>query len=518
MRRPTALAAVLLLVSLACTAQPVAAPAPAHETTLVLIHFADYHSHAIPFYSEGKPAQGGLARTIDYLKKQRSANPNTIVLNGGDTMNAGTPAWSDKFQCAEWPMFNGIVDALAVGNHEFDYGYDAFTKCVGTVKYPVLSANLVSASDQKPVLAPEGKPYVVKSVGGVKVGIFSVAGPDFPRLVNKNNLTPAVTFADQIPVAQRTVAALRNDEHVDVVVFFGHEDRDADIAMAKQVGGIDLILGSHSHLKADLQKIEGTQTYFISPFQYLTYLSRVELTVAGNMVTAATGKLVKMDESAPEDPETKATIERMQKDLKADPKYAAKFQTIGTAGVELSVDNVDKGESVLGNWVMDSLRTRVKAQAAFSTASSFRATIPPGPIRREDYLTALPYKNIVLVNDLTGAQVQQLLELSATKLGTDNFSATSGLRYKISGGKVSDVQILSDGANEASGFAPLDPSKTYQVATTDFQAKIAAGYKDIFGKAAKTNDTGLVVNDLLIDLITRISPIGAKLDGRVVVQ
>jgi 5'-nucleotidase len=301
-------------------------------------------------------------------------------------------------------------------------------------------------------------------------------------------------------------------------VFFGHEDRDADIAMAKQVGGIDVIFGSHSHLKADLQKIEGTQTYFISPFQYLTYLSQVEVTLAGNKITAVTGKLVKMDESVPEDPETKVTADRMQKELESDPKYAAKFQKIGEAAVEISVDNVDKGESVLGNWVMDSLRRQVKAHAAFSTASSFRATIPPGPIRLEDYLTALPYKNVVLVHDLTGAQVQQLLEYSASKLGSDNFSVTSGLRYKISAGKISEVQILTDAANDATGFAALDPTKTYQVATTDFQAKIAAGYKDIFGKAAKVTDTGIVVNDFLIELIKRTSPISAKLDGRVALQ
>jgi 5'-nucleotidase len=208
----------------------------------------------------------------------------------------------------------------------------------------------------------------------------------------------------------------------------------------------------------------------------------------------------------------------MQKDLEADPNYAAKFQTIGRAAVEISVDNVDKGESVLGDWVMDSLRRQVKAHAAFSTASSFRATIPPGPIRLEDFLTALPYKNVVLVHDLTGAQVQQLLQLSASKLGSDNFSATSGLRYKIVSKKLSDVQILKDPANEAAGFAALDPAKTYQVATTDFQAKIASDYKDIFGKAAKVTDTGLVVNAVLIDLITRTSPIAARLDGRVVVQ
>ncbi|OLC55155.1 MAG: hypothetical protein AUH85_09940 [Chloroflexi bacterium 13_1_40CM_4_68_4] len=513
MKRLLAIGLAILLAAAACAQQAV--PPTAQETKLTFIHFADYHSHAIPFYSEGKQNQGGLARTIAYLKKARASNPNTIVLNGGDTMNSVTPAWSDKYQCAEWPMFSGLIDALAVGNHEFDYGYESFQKCRSSVQYPVLAANLVFAADQKPVLTVTGKPYLVKTVGGVKVGMFALGGPDFPRLINKNNLTETVTFADPLKTAQQVVAALRNEEKVDVVVSFGHEEKDADFAMAKQVGGIDLILGSHSHLKADLQKIEGTSTWFISPFQYLTYLSQVDLTVTNGKVTAATGKLVKMDEGQAEDQDTKATVERMEKDLEADPKYAAKFQRIGEAAVELSVDNIDKGESVLGDFVMDSLRRLVKVHAAFSTASSFRATIPPGPIRLEDYLTALPYKNVVIVHDLSGAQVQQLLEYSVSKLGSDNFSATSGLRYKISGGKPSEVQILKDALNESAGYAPLDVTKTYRIATTDFQAKIAAGYKDIFGKATKVNDTGIIVNDAMIDLIKTSSPVSAKLDGRV---
>jgi 5'-nucleotidase len=208
----------------------------------------------------------------------------------------------------------------------------------------------------------------------------------------------------------------------------------------------------------------------------------------------------------------------MQKDLQADPKYAPKFVQIGSAAVELSVDGIDRSESVLGNYVMDSLRRLAKADAAFSTASSFRATIPPGPIRLEDYLTALPYKNVVLVHDLTGAQLQTVLEYSVSKVGSDNFSATSGLRYKISGGKPTDVQVLKDAANESAGFEPLNPAKTYHVATTDFQARIAAGYKDVFAKATSVRDTGLVVNDAMIDLIKRTSPVSAKVDGRVTSQ
>ena len=104
---------------------------------------------------------------------------------------------------------------------------------------------------------------------------------------------------------------------------------------------------------------------------------------------------------------------------------------------------------------------------AVSTASSFRAAIPPGDVTVEDYLTAVPYKNVVLVHEMTGAQVQQLLDMSAGRKGTDGFSQESGARFTIQNGKAVDVQILADpsaSATDSSAFQPLDPAATYLVA------------------------------------------------------
>src|SRR5436853_5955878 len=93
----------------------------APTTTITLIGFSDYHSHAVPFYSEGQQNQAGIARTIAYLKSQKQSVQNLMILSGGDTMNLGSPTWSDEYKCIEWPWFNGLIDVMALGNHEFDY-------------------------------------------------------------------------------------------------------------------------------------------------------------------------------------------------------------------------------------------------------------------------------------------------------------------------------------------------------------------------------------------------------------
>jgi 5'-nucleotidase / UDP-sugar diphosphatase len=504
---------ILLAFLLTCMLVPGASAVT--ETEVTVIHFSDYHSHALPFYSEGNQNQAGLARAIGYLKQAKATQPNPILVSGGDMMNLGTPAFSDKWGCAEWPLFNGLLDGMAVGNHELDYGWDAFLGCKAAVSYPVISANLMGP-DEQPVLLANGAPYIVKQVGDLKIGLFAVAGPDYPRLVNAKNLGAGVHFGNPVETAQKMVTALRDDEQVNAVILIGHQETDADIALAKQVPGIDLILGTHSHFKSELIKIDGTDTYFISPYQYLTYISQVKLSFADGKLAAVSGRLVKMDETIQPDPATQAQVNSWQAELEADPKYAPRFVKIGTAGVELSDRGVNRSESVLGNFVMDTLRGKAGAHAGFSTASSFRASIPPGDIRMEDYLTALPYRNLVMVYDLPGSEVQALLDYSVSKVGTDNFSATSGLRYAIQGGKATGVQILNDPANPSAGYAPLDPAKTYQIMTTDYQGKIAAGYKDIFARAGATTDTGLVINDTIIDVIKTNSPVSAALDGRVV--
>jgi 5'-nucleotidase/UDP-sugar diphosphatase len=483
------------------------------STTIVLLHTSDYHSHARPHYADGEYGVGGLARVIQYLRDEKAANPNTVILGGGDTMNLGTPAWSDKYQCAEWPLFNGLQDAMALGNHELDYGWVRFEECRASASYPILSAGFVSETNE-PIL----QPWMVVERGGVRLGIFALVGSDFEKLIKPTDRPEGSRFVDAERVALAIILHLRQVEKVDAVVEIGHRFYEDDVRLAQNVPGIDVILGTHSHRKEDLKQIPGTSTWIISPFQYLEYVSRVELTFEGGHLASVGGGLVRMGPDRPEAPDIAAQVAAMQRDLEADPEYAARFERLGRAAVELSDANISSGESVLGNWVLDTVRAAAGAQVAMSTASSFRAAIPPGEVTVEDYLTAVPYENQVLVHELTGAQLQQLLDLSASKRGTDSFSQASGVRYAIQDGKAADVQVLASPTgtpDNPSAFVSLDPAATYLVATTDYQARISPGYSDLFKQAASVTDTGIIVNDLMMQTLRAADSVGATLDGRV---
>jgi 5'-nucleotidase len=423
------------------------APIARADTTVTLLQFADYHSHAIPFYSEGRPDQGGLARAIRYLRQQK--RHGALVFSGGDMINSGSPSWSDKYRCTEWPWLDGIVDAMAFGNHDSDYGAEVFAQCRKSVSWPILSANTSGF-----------RPYVVLSVRKMRIGVFAVAGPDFPALVK----TPGLTFSSSVDAARGVVRKLRDVEHVDAVVLIGHEHLADDFALARAVPGIDLIFGSHSHLERDLQKIDGTSTWYISPFQYLTYISRVELTFHNHELRAIRGGLVRVDSAMPADPPLQRKIDTMERELERDPAYAPLFNPIAVVPRLIPVAQV-------ATMTVEVMRDVANADVALSTASSFRQDIAPGPLTLESLRAALPYDNEIVVDSMSGVELQKLLAFGASLAGSDSLAV-------VAGGET------------------IDPAKTYRVATTDFLAHVAGGYRDFF-RGRSEEKSGLRVREEL---------------------
>jgi len=484
---------MLPLTTLALAAVLAAPPGASRETVVTLVALSDYHSHALPFRSEGRPGQGGIARAVAYIKKMRAAGP-TLVLSGGDMLNEGVPAWSDEYRCVEWPWLSGLVDAMALGNHDLDYGAAIFEGCRRSASYPILASNLVS-EDGTPFLQVRERPYVVAEAAGLRIGVFAVAGDDFARLVAKDHLPLGTRFVPALPAARKAVRDLRELEKVDAVVFIGHQLREDDEAMARAVPGIDLVLGTHSHHKSELVTIAGTRTRYIAPYQYLAYLSEVRLVFEGRALKRIEGGLARMDESRPEDPKLAAKVRELQRTLMA--TRPERFEVVGELPAELSDAEVATAPSPIGTWAAEACRRAAGVHVFFSTASSFRAGLPPGPVTLEDFYAAFPYKNKVATAEMTGRQLQEWLELSLLRRGSDGFSQASGVRYTAEDGRATAVEVLRDPARPEAGYAPLDPDASYTVGTTDFQAYVAAGYKELFAAARAPTKTDLDVHAIL---------------------
>jgi 5'-nucleotidase/UDP-sugar diphosphatase len=487
-----------------------AIPALAKDpVTITLLHFSDYHSHAMPFWNDHEPGQGGLARAIRYLETEKRRG--ALVLSGGDMMNHGSPAWSDKYECTEWAWLNGIVDAMAFGNHDADYGTAKFQRCRDLVRFPVLSANTVDPSG-KPLLPS----YVILRAKGMRIGVFAVAGNDFTTLVKpENRPAPGAVFGDPVAAAREAVRELRSSQ-VDAVVMIGHEQLDDDLALAKAVPGIDVIFGTHSHLRRDFMKIAGTQTYFLSPFQYLTLVSRVELTFRDHTLTKVNGELVRIappksahDGSACAtcanvDEEIAAKVAEMQAALERDPEFAPLFRPLGRAAEEIGNGGQLEHDAPLGNLVTDVMRSVARADVAMVTSSSFRQSLPPGELLVESLRAAMPYENDILVYPMTGEQLAKLIGYSTGHHGTDAFLQLSGARLR---GSFAAPTIELGGA-------PLDPARTYRVAVTNFQALVAPGYREMFAPLSR-EDTRLKLRESFQTWIAREGTIHPLDDRRI---
>jgi 5'-nucleotidase / UDP-sugar diphosphatase len=348
------------------------------QTTVTLFHFSDYHSHALPFYTE-EGERGGVARAIGFLKQEKGRG--ALVFSGGDSMNKGAPAWSDEYQCAEWEWWNGVLDAMAFGNHDADYGFEALESCRGTTRYPILSANTSGF-----------RPYRVFVCDGIRIGVFAVAGRDFPSLVK----VPELQFSDPVEAARKAVAELR--EHADVIVMIGHQHAEDDYALARNVPGIDLIFGSHSHLKRELTRIPGTDTMFISPGQYLTYISWVEMYFAEGKLGAIDGALLPVDSRMRPDRAVAARVAMMQQQLER--RHPELFASIGTLDAPLSVE-------ALARRALQVMRDAAKTNVALSTTSSFRRPLAAGTLTMEALRAAMPYDNEIVVCTMTPEQLQR---------------------------------------------------------------------------------------------------------------
>eukprot|EP01026_Neomeris_dumetosa_P064789 TRINITY_DN61927_c0_g1_i3.p1 TRINITY_DN61927_c0_g1~~TRINITY_DN61927_c0_g1_i3.p1 ORF type:complete len:293 (-),score=39.22 TRINITY_DN61927_c0_g1_i3:820-1698(-) len=172
-----------------------------------------------------------------------SSAPNLLILNGGDDFVGTDWDFHDPTNKATTHFLNIIgVDAMAIGNHEFDHGPDTLATFARNANYPLLSCNM-DASNQ-PNLQSSTQKYTIKYVQGQKIGIFGLT-TTFTNTA-KHADTGGVWFSDPNSSARQCVQELRN-QGVNIIIALSHLGYSADRFLAKQVDGIDLVVGSHSH-------------------------------------------------------------------------------------------------------------------------------------------------------------------------------------------------------------------------------------------------------------------------------
>jgi 5'-nucleotidase len=271
------------------------------ETLITILHTNDTHSQIDPLPENDRfyAGKGGVARRATLVKRIRQENPNTLLIDAGDQFQ-GTPYFNFYRGEVEYKAMSMIgYDVVTLGNHEFDNGVDALAAAMKFANFDFVSANYDVRGTP---LEGRVKPYVVRVVGGVRVGLFGL-GVSPQNLITPDNFK-GVQYGDPIMAAELMVRTLRLQERCTLVIGMSHlgyypEDRAGGIGdsqVAAKVDGIDFIAGGHTHTfmkkPVAVKTPSGKSTILFQVGRSGIYVGRVDLKLRNGKVTAFAGRLV----------------------------------------------------------------------------------------------------------------------------------------------------------------------------------------------------------------------------------
>lgn len=247
------------------------------KVEIALLHTSDVHSRLEPIDSKDDINfnKGGFVRRAAFVKKLRECGTNVLLLDCGD-ISQGTPYYNLFKGEAEVKMMNEMgYDALAIGNHEFDFGLENMARLFKMAKFPVVCANYdVSRTILKKIV----KPYVILERFDIKIGIFGL-GIKLEGLVQKKNCK-GIIYKDPVLVANK-VAALLKDKGCDVVICLSHLGVESDRKLLAETRNMDVILGGHSHTFMEKPKtylnIDGKGVILMHSGSRGTSIGRIDL-------------------------------------------------------------------------------------------------------------------------------------------------------------------------------------------------------------------------------------------------
>ncbi|MGL4799384.1 MAG: 5'-nucleotidase C-terminal domain-containing protein [Cellulosilyticaceae bacterium] len=477
---------------------------PAYTDYMAILHTNDSHTKL----EESKNDGMGFAKVANYVKDMRKSygKDKVLLLDAGDTLH-GIPLVTTTRGEAMTKVMNLIgYDAMAAGNHDFNYGYKRLLELKEMLNFEVLGANVVDNTGES-ILTP----YIIKEVAGKKVAIFGLSTPDTTTKTHPKNVE-GLTFKDPIVVAQTMVKELEGK--ADIIIALAHLGFEDDSSVSSQevaeaVKGIDLIVDGHSHTSLPQGKVVN-DTLIVQSGDYTKNIGQVNIyfkadgtfEFVAEHVTKADGASLVADKE----------VVDLIKVLKEEFEVIA-GEVVGTTPVLLegTREVVRAGESNLGNLITNALLYATGADVALTNGGGIRASIDVGDITKKEVITVLPFGNTGTMIEVTGQEIKEALEVGVAKYPVANgaFSHVAGMTYSFDpaqpeGSKI--VEILINGK-------PIDMAKTYKLATNDFIAAGGDGYAMFKGNKVIGEYSAL--DELVIQYLEDKGVEGIEVSGRI---
>lgn len=487
----------------------------AHEFTLLYTN--DFHSAFGPipaYWRTGSQLLGGAAHLATLIERERAAAGTAFLLDSGD-MFTGTMSFLTQGEALMEMMTVMRYDALGVGNHEFDYGWQSFDRAMTRVPFPVLCCNIVHRGSGVRFT----RPYTILERGGVRLGVIGVMGLRAARNTIMPSKVAELEFTDPVASAAACVRELRGT--VDTIVVLGHQGLpgpmqtdaenepsiqrplDEDLAFCAAVPGVDVYVAAHSHhgLEVPLRHPD-TGTLLVQTYGYGTRLGRIRLKVKDRRVVAHDGELLEVRSDAL--PPHAGVADRIAHYRRA---VADKIGPVLGRAARRIVRKY-KAESPLGSFIADVIRARMKTDVALTNAGGLRADLPAGDLDRSHLVDAFPFTDNAVTVDLTGRDLKAVLEhglsLQAGMIQVAGLRATYDLA-RPTGERLISLRI---------GAQPVTDDRVYRVGTINFLAEGGDGYAAF--KRGRVIATDAPMSDLLVEHVRAAGTIDVPTAGRIV--
>jgi 2',3'-cyclic-nucleotide 2'-phosphodiesterase / 3'-nucleotidase len=522
------LAALVLLLPLAGKAAGPQSPA---RVQLTILATTDLHGNVLPVdYYTNQPDQRGLAKVSTIIKQARKENPDLILIDSGDIIQ-GTPleyVHNKKNNSPPDPMMKIMTalgyDAVAVGNHEYNFGLKVLEKARSEAGFPWLSANTYETGTDRPHYTP----YIVKTINGVRVGILGLTTPGVPNWDNVQNYA-GLEFRVPTDEAKKWVKVLRDRELADVVVVAMHMGLETDlksgemtpgqvpnenqaIKIAKEVPGIDAIFMGHTHRDVPSLFINGV--LLAQANLWGRHIARADIYLekdaAGShwRVAAKSSRTIPVTDQTEVDPEI----------VKLAEPYNEETQrwlngTIGESDQELTAGGAEFQDSAILDLVQ---RVQLeKGQADVSMVANFNraARIAKGPVTVRDIAGLYIYENTLVVLEVTGQQLKDALEHSARYFRPfePNKSASDlideripGYNYDMAEGVSYDLDLTKPYGQRIQNLRyrdrPLRMDEKLKLATNNYRVNGGGGY-NMYKGAPVVYRSSQEIREMIIDWV-----------------
>jgi 5'-nucleotidase/UDP-sugar diphosphatase len=498
MKAPSRLTRTILLVIVSMAI--FGATSRAEDTTVTLLFTNDVESAYDPipaFWLDDLPMIGGIAEMTTLIRNLRRSEPNPFLFDSGDIFT-GALAKLTRGELAFELMITMGYDAMAIGNHEFEYGSEIFAWEKNRAPFPVLGANLFYKGTDHPF----AQPHAVIERNGVRIGVIGIMGQDAATAIIPSFIAP-LDVRDPVTAVRRSVEELRDE--VDLIVLLTHEgktapmqtdaeadprlqrDIDADVALAGAVEGIDVLFAGHADAGTPEPVVnDKTGTIIMQTWGQATHLGFLQLVLDGETrkITSYEGKLIPVDSLALEpDPLVSAKLEKYRQ------AHAEIFERVGRTEARMNRRYIE--ESDVGNLFADILVDATGADIGFIHSGSLRKDLPAGEIELVDILDTYPFVDDVDVLEMTGDQIRRVLEQSLTL--ERGLLQVSGLEVVYDLSKPERHRLVSF----RHGGQPIAPDAKLTVTVSGFLAEGGDLY-DAFPEATTLRKLGKV-SDIVVD-------------------